>query len=146
MSPWATSTASCTRSGSWSAGAPVQTVRSVLADTAFLRSLIDCGVLQPCEPSPGALVTWSSGAGFIMRCVRSGRRRAATELLDSVLVGRARANRAGSRSRDFDVAGLACTREVRFRRDGSCYRRCYQGHPDLLPNGGILLNQVKIVL
>ena len=34
------------------------------ADAAFLRSLIDYGVLQPCEPSPGALVTWSSGASL----------------------------------------------------------------------------------
>jgi hypothetical protein len=34
------------------------------ADTAFLRSLIDAGELRPCEPSSGALVTWSSALGL----------------------------------------------------------------------------------
>lgn len=34
------------------------------ADTTFLRSLIDAEELQPCEPRPGALVTWSSEAGL----------------------------------------------------------------------------------
>jgi hypothetical protein len=34
------------------------------ADTAFLRSLIDRGVLQPSAPRPEAVVTWSSAEGL----------------------------------------------------------------------------------
>jgi hypothetical protein len=34
------------------------------ADMVFLRSFIDRGILKPCTPTPGALVTWSSADGL----------------------------------------------------------------------------------
>jgi hypothetical protein len=34
------------------------------ANTQFLQSLIDNGVLRPCDAAAGALVTWSSPAGL----------------------------------------------------------------------------------
>jgi hypothetical protein len=49
------------------------------ANTAFLRSLIDCGVLEPCEPSPGALVTWSSAASLKHVAVLTASDRAASK-------------------------------------------------------------------
>jgi hypothetical protein len=36
----------------------------LVARTAFLQHLIDRGVLKPCEPQAGAIVSWSSSKGL----------------------------------------------------------------------------------
>lgn len=49
------------------------------ADLGFLQSLIDRGILKPCAPTPGAVVTWSSAGRLRHVGVLVTRRRAASK-------------------------------------------------------------------